>query len=104
MRTMNQFWVDPNGLNKSGAGYTEVQQLLQNLQQQVGSFGNRYAASFGDDKEGLQFQQNFTDGYEQFLAGMKQMGESMGYIGNGLHFNGKDYQQSGEDAQLLSRR
>lgn len=101
---MNQFWVDPEELGKSGDAYEAVRERLASLQQTVASISDRYASSFGDDEEGQKFQRNFDDGQEQFLVGINQQAERLRHVSDGLKQNGRDYQRSNDDAGVLSKR
>ncbi|TDD35331.1 hypothetical protein [Saccharopolyspora elongata] len=101
---MNQFWVDPENLSKSGQGYGEVQARLLALRQRAASLGARYQASFGDDDEGREFFQNFEDGQRVFLNGVEQQAKSLRYISDGLHENGKMYGGSRDEADQLSHK
>ncbi|MEV0698029.1 hypothetical protein AB0I53_08930 [Saccharopolyspora sp. NPDC050389] len=101
---MNQFWVDPENLSKSGQGYGEVQARLLALRQRAAQLGARYQASFGDDDEGREFFQNFKDGQEKFLNGVGHQAKSLGYISDGLYENGKMYGGSRDEADQLSHK
>ncbi|MGW5644797.1 hypothetical protein ACWEV3_23400 [Saccharopolyspora sp. NPDC003752] len=101
---MNQFWVDPENLSKSGEGYGEVQARLQSLLQRATPLGARYKDSFGDDDEGREFFQNFEDGQRVFLDGIGRQAKSLLYISDGLYENGKMYGGSRDEADQLSHK
>ncbi|MGP4014988.1 hypothetical protein [Saccharopolyspora sp. 5N708] len=101
---MNRFWVDPERLAQSGGGYSEAEKRLEILRQDVADIPSRYADSFGDDEEGLEFQRNFYQGHENFTDGVRLLGHQVGYVGDGVHQNGKAYGQANEDAEELSHQ
>ncbi|MEV6231379.1 hypothetical protein AB0L88_26350 [Saccharopolyspora shandongensis] len=101
---MNQFWVDPENLSKTGQGYGEVHARLIGLQQQSAPLSARYQASFGDDDEGREFFQNFEDGQQTFLDGVGGQSKALLYISDGLYENGKMYAGSRDEADQVSHK
>ncbi|MFR9727741.1 hypothetical protein ACL03H_00830 [Saccharopolyspora sp. MS10] len=101
---MNQFWVDPESLSRSGHGYAEVQSRLDSLRTRIIGLSGRYAlSSFGDDEEGREAWQGFTDGNDQFAGSVQQYSGAMRYISDGLRQNGADYGNSADQADAMSR-
>jgi hypothetical protein len=99
---VNQFWVDPEGLGRSGSGYAEVQAELLGLKQGVENLMASYADSFGNDSSGVQFKQNFDEGIGQYRDGVGALADQLGFISEGLATNGKTYANSRDSADLAS--
>ncbi|ALG12008.1 hypothetical protein [Kibdelosporangium phytohabitans] len=101
---MNQFWVDPESLGRTGEGYDYVKERLESLKRITGDLGYRYYASFGDDDEGKEFYQNFQDGHQIFLNGVNGQAKRVGYVGEGLNENGRIYGAARDEAELLTNK
>ncbi|MEU5846079.1 hypothetical protein [Saccharopolyspora shandongensis] len=95
---MNQFWVDPEGLSKSGNGYDEVKDHLLTLRSDLSSLIGTYSGSFGGTSEDVKFQRNFLDGIGNYGQGIEGLGNRLGYISEGLVTNGKTYGDSRDSA------
>lgn len=99
---MNQFWVDPEGLGRSGSGYSEVQDQVNSIQQDLSNILATYSGSYGDTPEDLQFQQNFQDGIGQYRDGIGGFGQQVGSIADGLTMNSRTYGDSRDSANTAT--
>ncbi|GAA0504617.1 hypothetical protein GCM10011581_49760 [Saccharopolyspora subtropica] len=88
---MNQFWVDPEGLSRSGSGYADMQAHVENLRMRFAALVDQYADSFGDDDAGEKFRGNFNAGIDNYLKGMESTSNALGRVSGGLGQNGRDY-------------
>ncbi|ONI83109.1 hypothetical protein ALI144C_16515 [Actinosynnema sp. ALI-1.44] len=101
---MNQFWVDPESLSRTGEGYNYVKDRLTSLKRTSGDLGYRYQASFGDDDVGREFFTNFQDGQKIFVDGVDSQAKRIGYVGDGLNENGRIYGAARDDAEIAAHR
>ncbi|MFD9895283.1 hypothetical protein ACFWY9_38585, partial [Amycolatopsis sp. NPDC059027] len=95
---MNQFWVDPEGLGRSGEGYDAVRARLLGLQSDVQNIVDAYSGSFGGDDGGVQFRQNFNDSMGDYHEGIGGVQQSLGFVSDGLNINRKTYSNARDDS------
>ncbi|MET0135888.1 MAG: hypothetical protein ABW215_20095 [Kibdelosporangium sp.] len=85
------FWVNPDRLAQSGAGYSVVGEQINAFAVWTSELPWDYREGFGDDEEGTEFWTTFRDGHQQIVDGLAGIGLSVSYVGDGVTGSGRSF-------------
>jgi hypothetical protein len=100
----NNFWVDPDGLERQGTPYHRAAADFRTLSGRIDEILRTYPDAFGGDELGEKFRAPFMKGVAGIQGRINLVADRLQYTGDGLVSNGRDFRQAEDDATEVSRR
>jgi hypothetical protein len=100
----NNFWVDPDALERHARPYEEAADGFDKLSASLDELLARYPNAFGQDDLGQQFSSSFNKGLDGVKDRIDRVSQRMAYIGDGLRVSAEGFREAEDSAQDISTK
>jgi hypothetical protein len=100
----NNFWVDPDGLERQGTPYHWAAADFRALHVEIDDILSRYPDAFGGDELGVKFRGPFMKGVEGIRGRINLVANRLEYTGEGLVTTGREFRRAERDATDVSEK
>jgi hypothetical protein len=100
----NNFWVDPEGVERQGTPYHRAAADFRNLSTRIDEILARYPNAFGGDELGQKFRGPFMQGIDGIKGRINLVAGRLEYTGDGLVTTGREFRRAEDDATDVSRQ